>query len=187
MITWGEDRKSGSNTFCHHQQIYSTSELTELAKLTSRLKRLGQFISAGIVALYFYFSDSLYEWYKELPPTLTWSGVVIVSVVLGAMILADRRWPSEFLPYHNGIKSFLKRLFDSLWVFIMGGLFKVFYPLTMSLLPFYRSPGFWIFLLLEALLFLDIYAMRKPEMVTGLVRRLFRLFLRPLHMIQQLS
>jgi len=48
-------------------------------------------------------------------------------------------------------------------------------------------PGFWIFLLLEALLFLDIYAMRKPEMVTGLVRRLFRLFLRPLHMIQQLS
>ena len=156
--------------------------------MKSKLKKHVKSISAGALGLFLFFSGDIYQWFINLPQAFSWAGAVVS--VLGTFLgirLAKRQWPTGFQSNRGMIRKVLDRVKDSLWVFIMYGLVRIFYPLTVSLLPYYQYPGFWMYIGLEAALFADVYCMREPEKLSMFGRWLFKLFQRSFHEIQQLD
>ncbi len=145
----------------------------------SKLGTLPRWLATGIGGLFFLFSDRVYDWFMGLPLVVTYSGAAIIGAGLFGLVYVMRRWPARFKPHRNGIKNIFGRLFDSLWAFLMVGLItKWAYPLTMYLLPYWQSPGFWIVLVLEALELTMVGLLRKPELLTGFMKWIFRGFFR---------
>jgi hypothetical protein len=156
--------------------------------LKSILKKHVKSISAGALGLFFFFSGDIYQSFINLPQALSWAGaIVIVLATFLGVGLAKRKWPTGFQSNQGMIRKVFDRVKDSLWVFIMYGLVRIFYPLTVSLLPYYQYPGFWIFIGLEAALFTDVYYMREPEKISMFGRWLFKLFQQSFHEIHQLD
>jgi len=134
--------------------------------------------------IFLFFSSVVYWWLISLPTPLTWSGVLGFSLILGATAFVIHR---RFQSHAGGFKNRLMRLYKSLWTFLMGGItLKVVYPLTMSILPFYQSPGFWIVIAWEASMVGYIYFLRKPEWVFGLGNWVVRRFEQAFYAVQRL-
>ena len=134
--------------------------------------------------IFLFFSSVVYYWFIALPDTFKWPGAVVFVIVLGGMAVAMRRR----FPHHlDDFRNKLRQLYSSLWTFLMGGIIlKVVYPLTMSILPFYQSLGFWIVIAWEASLVGYIYFLRKPEWIVGLAGWIVRRFEQAFHIVQRL-
>ncbi len=140
--------------------------------------------SGNVFRIFLFFSSFVYDWFIALPEPIKWSGATVFIVVLVAMAFTMRR---RFPRHLNSFRSNLRQLYGSLWTFLMGGIIlKVVYPLTMSILPFYSSLGFWVVITWEASLIGFIYLLRKPEWVVGLQQLVVRWFQQAFHTVQRL-
>ncbi len=126
-----------------------------------RRKRVNQVATFFSVAFGAKFGEKVLHDYMSLPlPSLVLAFLTIVTALAipAAVFLF---WPKDQC-YLTSFRLLLRRLYDYLWGFIMGGLGAEFVVLATNLSPFWMLWGTWLAFGLWGFLLYDIWLMREP-------------------------